>query len=89
MTWHIDVCMVSWGADESYKKEGATALCEKRLVKQKEVSALVNDLINREILNKRPKGYDYVGPRKGFWIKVDVVEPEYINNEKWQGRTVD
>jgi len=49
---------------------------------------LVKELINTEFLGKRPKDYEYVGWRKGFWIKVDTVEPEYIDNEKWQGKVI-
>jgi len=88
MTWNIRVARVSWGADEEYSKEGKTGLFQTRLVKDDEVLGLVKELLNTEFLGKRPKDYDYIGWRKGFWIKVDTVEPEYIDNEKWQGKVI-
>ncbi len=81
MTNHIEVVRVKWGADPEYKKDGKTGLFQSRLVLQEEVLGLVTELIKHEILNDRPKDYEYVGYRKGFWIKVDVVEPDYIDNE--------
>jgi len=88
MTNHIRIARVSWGADKEYRSEGKTGLFQTRLVTDDEVMGLVKELINTEFLGKRPKDYEYVGWRKGFWIKVDTVEPEYIDNEKWQGKVI-
>jgi len=82
MTTGINIVRVSWGADPGYKKELKLGLFQNRLVLQDEVLGLVKELINHDILNKRPKGYEHVGYRKGFWIRIDVVEPDYIDNEK-------
>ena len=88
MTTGINIVRVAWGADPGYKKELKLGLFQNRLVLQDEVLGLVKELINTEFLGKRPKDYEYIGWRKGFWIKVDTVEPEYIDNEKWQGKLI-
>ena len=80
MTNNIDVVRVKWGYEDS-KESG---LYSNRLVLEKEVKGLIDELITTHIFHKDSKGESniYNMLSKGFYIRIDVVEPDYIDNEK-------
>ena len=80
MTTGIDIVRVKWG----YENSKEIGVFSNRLVLKDEVKDLINELVRIHILQEDKKGnYDMnIMFTKGFFLRVDTVEPDYIDNEK-------